>query len=189
MFKKYFLSDLSESITELGTQPLRIIRQCLRQLDLLKNVWQTILSEEAYSKTMGTLVNDFCDEIIKNIVCLEDISSAVAEGLVNIIETIIEKVPAIFTVGRKEEQDSICFVKRRFYVLQDPVEVTVYVKKWTKLEQLKMILNATMAQILEQWADGKGPLTLNFKAEDIRHLIRALFQNTDRRARALAAIN
>lgn len=51
-----------------------------------------------------------------------------------------------------------------------------------------MILNASMAHIAEQWADGKGPLTLNFRAEDIRHLIRALFQNTDRRANVLATI-
>lgn len=53
---------------------------------------------------------------------------------------------------------------------------------------MKMILNASMAQIVEHWTDGKGPLTLNFNAEDIRHLIRALFQNTDRRATVLASI-
>lgn len=56
------------------------------------------------------------------------------------------------------------------------------------MQQIKMILNASMAQIAEQWADGKGPLTLNFRAEDVRHLIRALFQNTDRRANVLATI-
>lgn len=72
--------------------------------------------------------------------------------------------------------------------LQDPLEVSIYVKHWVKLQQIKMILNASMAQIAEQWADGKGPLTLNFRAEDVRHLIRALFQNTDRRANVLASI-
>lgn len=51
-----------------------------------------------------------------------------------------------------------------------------------------MVLNASMAEIVEQWADGKGPLTLNFSSDDIRRLIRALFQNTDRRARVLANI-
>lgn len=66
--------------------------------------------------------------------------------------------------------------------------MSIYVKHWVKLQQIKMILNASMAQIAEQWADGKGPLTLNFRAEDIRHLIRALFQNTDRRANVLASI-
>lgn len=72
--------------------------------------------------------------------------------------------------------------------MQDPLEVSIYVKHWVKMQQIKMILNASMAQIAEQWADGKGPLTLNFRAEDIRHLIRALFQNTDRRANVLATI-
>lgn len=51
-----------------------------------------------------------------------------------------------------------------------------------------MILNASMVHITEQWADGKGPLTLHYKADEVRHLIRALFQNTDRRANALATI-
>lgn len=74
------------------------------------------------------------------------------------------------------------------FSLQDPFEVSIHVKHWVKLQQIKMILNASMAQIAEQWADGKGPLTLNFRAEDIRHLIRALFQNTDRRANVLATI-
>lgn len=53
---------------------------------------------------------------------------------------------------------------------------------------MKMILNASMAEIVEQWSEGKGPLTLNYSSEDIRRLIRALFQNTDRRAKVLGSI-
>lgn len=66
--------------------------------------------------------------------------------------------------------------------------MSIHVRHWVKLQQTSTILNASMAQIAEQWADGKGPLTLNFRAEDIRHLIRALFQNTDRRASVLSTI-
>lgn len=51
-----------------------------------------------------------------------------------------------------------------------------------------MILNASLQEITEQWCDGAGILTANYKAEEIRHLIRALFQNTDRRAKALSRI-
>lgn len=57
-----------------------------------------------------------------------------------------------------------------------------------KLEQLKMILGASLVQITEQWCEGHGILTTNYKAEEVKHLIRALFQNTDRRANALASI-
>lgn len=58
-----------------------------------------------------------------------------------------------------------------------------------KLQQLKMILNASLQEITEQWCDGAGILTAHYKADEIRHLIRALFQNTDRRASALAKIS
>lgn len=68
------------------------------------------------------------------------------------------------------------------------MQINVNVKTWTKLTQLKMVLGASLAEITDQWSEGKGPLTLNFKAEEIKHLIRALFQNTDRRAKALASI-
>lgn len=104
--------DLSESIVELGSQPLKIIRQCLRQLDLLKNVWQTILPDAVYNKTMGTILNDFCDEILRKILAREDISSAVATGLVNICDTIVERAPAIFEVRcfQKREKQLITFI-------------------------------------------------------------------------------
>lgn len=66
--------------------------------------------------------------------------------------------------------------------------VSVHTRNWLKLQQIKTVLNASLADIVELWADGKGPLTLNFRAEDIRQLIRAIFQNTDRRAEALVKI-
>lgn len=39
-----------------------------------------------------------------------------------------------------------------------------------------------------RWADGKGPLAAEFSAAEVKSLIRALFQNTERRAAALAKI-
>lgn len=64
----------------------------------------------------------------------------------------------------------------------------VQIKTWMKLEQLKMILNASLLEITEQWCEGSGILTANYKADEVKHLIRALFQNTDRRANALSSI-
>lgn len=57
-----------------------------------------------------------------------------------------------------------------------------------KLQQLQMILSASLQEITEQWCDGAGILTVNYTSEEVRHLIRALFQNTDRRAKALSRI-
>lgn len=72
--------------------------------------------------------------------------------------------------------------------LQDPTDITIVVKNWTKLTQLATILDASLIEITEMWAEGKGPLTLNYKADEIKHLIRALFQNTKHRQTCLASI-
>lgn len=50
------------------------------------------------------------------------------------------------------------------------------------------MLDATMQDILDRWASGKGPLAQDFTADEIKHLVRALFQNTDHRAAVLVKI-
>ncbi|KAJ6640135.1 Centromere/kinetochore protein zw10 [Pseudolycoriella hygida] len=161
------LREFNPLTIETDVMSQKIIRQCLRQFDLLKNVWQTILPDEVYTSSMATLLNEFCVEIIRRICALEDIPSTVSNGLVDILDIIIERAPTIF----EENQ-----------------QIMIAVPKWVKLTQLKMILNASLVQITEQWSEGKGPLTLNYKAEEVKSLIRALFQNTDRRANALFLI-
>ncbi|XP_011189670.1 centromere/kinetochore protein zw10 [Zeugodacus cucurbitae] len=157
--------DISNAHT-VGTAPLKLLRQCLRQLDLLKNVWLNVLPDAMYNKTFCDILHDFCNEIIRRILAMEDISATVANELSELIADILEKVPTLF----KSKHD------------------VIHIKSWMKLKQLKMILNASLQEITEQWCEGAGILTANYKAEEIKHLIRALFQNTDRRAKALTKI-
>lgn len=72
--------------------------------------------------------------------------------------------------------------------IQDPLRTPSIVKSWSRFNQLKMILGASLLEITQHWAEGTGPLTMNFRAEEIKHLLRALFQNTKRRAEALNTI-
>ncbi|XP_075147332.1 centromere/kinetochore protein zw10-like [Haematobia irritans] len=162
------LSDLDFPNTySIGTNPLKLLRQCLRQLDLLKNVWLNVLPLSIYNSAFCTLLNVLCEDIIKRILSLEDITTTVANELCELITTILEKGPQFFT-----EKHTV-----------------VQITSWIKLQQLQMILRASLQEITEQWCDGAGILTLNYKAEEIRHLIRALFQNTDLRAKALSMIS
>lgn len=108
-------------MVELGPQAYKIIRQCMRQLDLLKNVWQTILPEMVYNKSLGTILNDLCDEIIRKVTSREDISSVVANGLENICEVIIERAPTIFAVSIAVQ--CCCF----FWICSKLEIITIYV--------------------------------------------------------------
>lgn len=159
--------DLNDSLTELSQGVYRCVRQCLRQLDLLKNVWQSILPDNTYNTHMGALLNDFIVELVRKVLTLEDIATPIANGLVDVISLIVERAPLIF---------------------QDPLRTPNMVKSWSKLNQLKMILGASLLEITQHWAEGTGPLTMSFRAEEIKHLIRGLFQNTKRRADALSTI-
>lgn len=61
-------------------------------------------------------------------------------------------------------------------------------RKWNKLKELIIILGASLKEIEERWASGNGPLAQEFSAENVKQLIKALFQNTDRRSAVLSKI-
>ena len=90
--------DLNESLTELSQGVHRCVRQCLRQLDLLKNVWQSILPDACYNGHMGFILNDFIGEVIRKVMNLEDIATPIANGLVEVISLIVDRAPLIFAV-------------------------------------------------------------------------------------------
>ncbi|CAL1289742.1 unnamed protein product [Larinioides sclopetarius] len=148
------------------------IRQCLYQLQLLKNVWAEILPVEVYFKSIGTLLNTCLEEIILRISSMEDIAAEAAGQLDSSFVILINQSPDFFKVLAIDKTDSIHY----------------YVRNWFKFQELQLILSASLKEIVDRWASGKGPLAAHFKAAEVKHLIRALFQNTERRAAALAKI-
>jgi len=145
---------------------LKLVRQCLRQLELLKNVWQQVLSVNVYNSSFCELLHPFINELVNRVFKLRDISATMAIELSDLIDVVLEKAPLLFP---------------------DPNEV-IQVRSWQKLQQLKIMMNASLKEFTELWCDGAGPLTANYQAGEIKHLIRALFQDTDRRAKAITQI-
>ncbi|NXT22138.1 ZW10 protein, partial [Syrrhaptes paradoxus] len=155
----------------------KAIRQVLHQLKRLGKVWQDVLPVNVYCKAMGTLLNTALTEIVTRIAALEDISAEDADRLYSLCRTMVEEGPKVFTPLPEDE-------KNKKY----QEEVPVYVQKWMTFKELMIILQANLQEIVDQWADGKGPLAAEFSAAEVKSLIRALFQNTERRAAALAKI-
>lgn len=158
-------TDPTQSLNEVQPEHFKPIRQCLRQLDLLKNVWQTILPSLLYSKTIADLLNVISLNIVKKVSSMEDISASLATYLVELIKTVDEKGQSLF------EADT---------------SALVVVPSWQKMLHLQFVLDASLVEITENWKACQ--LTKSFQAEEVKRLIRALFQNTDRRANALSSI-
>ncbi|KFP81419.1 PREDICTED: centromere/kinetochore protein zw10 homolog, partial [Acanthisitta chloris] len=155
----------------------KAIRQVLHQLKRLGKVWQDVLPVNVYCKAMGTLLNTALTEIVTRIAALEDISAEDADRLYSLCRIMVEEGPQVFTPLLEEDQNK-----------KYQEEVPIYVQKWMMFKELMIILQANLQEIVDQWADGKGPLAAEFSAAEVRSLIRALFQNTERRAAALAKI-
>ncbi|KAL7853890.1 hypothetical protein AOLI_G00207340 [Acnodon oligacanthus] len=155
----------------------KAVRQVIHQLKRLGKVWQDVLPVNIYCKSMGTLLNTAISEMITKIMMLEDISTEDGERLHTLCQTIIEEGPLVFTPLPEEN-------KNKKY----QEEVPVYVKKWMTFKELSIVLHASLQEIVDRWAEGKGPLAQEFSSSEMKSLIRALFQNTDRRAIALTKI-
>lgn len=159
------------------TAASKAVRQVIHQLKRLGKVWQDVLPVNIYCKSMGTLLNTAISELSTKIMMLEDISTEDGERLHTLCQTILEEGPLVFTPLPEEN-------KNKKY----QEEVPVYVKKWMTFKELSVVLQASLQEIVDRWAEGKGPLAQEFSSSEMKSLIRALFQNTDRRAVALTKI-
>ncbi|XP_070839856.1 centromere/kinetochore protein zw10 homolog [Chaetodon trifascialis] len=159
------------------TAASKAVRQVIHQLKQLGTVWQDVLPVSIYCKAMGNLLNTAITEVIAKIMTLEDISSEDGEHLHTLCQTVIEEGPLVFIPLAEEKKN------KRYQE-----EVPLYVKKWSTFKELVIVLRANLQEIVDRWADGKGPLALEFSSSEVKNLIRALFQNTERRAVALTKI-
>uniref|UniRef100_A0A2D4GD67 Centromere/kinetochore protein zw10 homolog n=1 Tax=Micrurus corallinus TaxID=54390 RepID=A0A2D4GD67_MICCO len=155
----------------------RAVRQVLHQLKRLGKIWQDVLPVNIYCRAMGTLLNTALVEIIGRVTALEDISAENADRLHALCKTVVDEGPRIF-VPLPEEKENRHFQE----------EVPVYVAKWMMFQELMLVLQASLQEIVDRWAGSKGPLAAEFSPSEVKNLIRALFQNTERRAAALASI-
>lgn len=155
----------------------KAVRQVLHQLKRLGIVWQDVLPVNIYCKAVGTLLNTAISEVIGRITALEDISTEDGDRLYSLCKTVMDEGPQVFAPLCEDS-------KNKKY----QEEVPVYVPKWMPFKELMIILQASLQEIGDRWADGKGPLAAAFSSSEVKALIRALFQNTERRAAALAKI-
>lgn len=158
------------------------VRQCLHQLQQLRNVWVDVLPHSVYNKSMATLLNSVVRELIERTLCLEDIAEDAAVTLVSSLAVLKDNAGSLFP------DCSIVSTSPSTASGAVPPEGLSGVRQWGRFLELMVVLGASLRELQDRWADGKGPLALYFTPDQAKALVRALFQNTDRRAQLLARI-
>jgi len=143
------------------------VRQFLHQLDHLQKVWQPTLPSDVYYRCIGALLNAGLEEIILKIVGLTDISAEMSGQFCSLFNQIINKTPGLFKPDTTPHK---------------------FVRRWGKFNELITVLDSSLRVLEDRWGEGAGPLAKEFSAEEAKQMIRAIFQNTERRAAVLSKI-
>ncbi|XP_076808308.1 centromere/kinetochore protein zw10 homolog [Clavelina lepadiformis] len=158
----------------------RPVKQVMHQLHHLRKVWSDILPDNVLQTSIATLVNSAISEVVSCICTMEDISSEDSIQLKTICCVLEDQIPSLFPALDSDDSTDV-FGKRDLTWQRN-------VRKWQRLAELIFVLDASLIDIVDRWAHSKGPLASSFTAVEVKGLIRALFQNTERRANAISKI-
>lgn len=148
----------------------KCLEQSLLHVAQVSSVYQEVLPLYVYAKSTGALLDSLTVCFIEKVTCLEDISAEDSTVLHSFIQHMLHKMEMILQV--KKSIHSI-----------DPSEVCNH---FVKLQELGFVLSASLVDIVNSWQNGK--LSKQFTPLELRSLIKAVFQNTDHRAKLLAKI-
>jgi len=155
-------TDNKEKYNKVG----KAVDQVLHQLQRLSNVWKNALPVPVFERSMGMLLDTVLTGMMDEVRALEDIRETETHELNSLFMRVKEGIPPLFGVSSLEA------------IPQD------HVKQATRFVQVGDIFEARLRDIVQQWKAQE----LALSAEELRGFIRALFGNSDMRAKCLAEI-
>ncbi|CAG7838398.1 unnamed protein product [Allacma fusca] len=149
-----------------------LISEELIRLDL---IFKGVLPTYAWKTSLALLVDHTVNEMVSKVLQWDDISANTATELAAAFIKFAVETSHLFKGDATAVREIDALTSKA-------------VKKWQRFRLLTFVLTASMSEIKDKWVQGHGPLAIEFAAEEVRKLVRALFQNTDRRAAFLASI-
>jgi len=147
----------------------RAVKKVKHQVDQLASVWLEVLPTEVYCRSIGMLADTGLLGFISQVQDLEDMSSVETQQLRNLFEPVLATMPNIFV--------KVASKKR--------CETTEYMPSWKKFDSLVLMLDAGMKDIIARYKEDKLP---GWNSQEVRNFIKAVFSNSDLRAKCLAEL-
>lgn len=136
--------------------------------------WSLILSHSALLQSVGSLLSRVIDKMVRDIEDMEDITEPESQRLTSFC-TQISDLGDLFTPADRPTNEG------------EAVPLTaVYVSNWLRFQYLANILESSLVDIKYLWTEGE--LGLEFSADEVVDLIRALFAESPNRRNAIADI-
>lgn len=136
--------------------------------------WSPILSHSALLQSVGSLLSKVIDKMIRDVEDMEAITEPASRRLASFC-TQISDLGDLFVPAERPPSGA------------EVVPVTaVYVPNWLRFQYMANILESSLVDIKYLWTEGE--LSLEFSAEEVIDMIRALFADSPNRRSAIADI-
>ena len=163
------------SFEDIGSDPVKqesltvAVSKSLNHIVNLSKRYSGALPKELHKRCKYGLLNELVSELIGHLLAVEDLSVEDSNFLYTFLTLDVLEKASVALVGEGEDGSELC-------------------PSWEKLKELVFVLKAEQEDIVSRWGKGEGPLAKRMSVSEVKHLIRASFKNTSRRADTLSKI-
>eukprot|EP00041_Stephanoeca_diplocostata_P023521 m.579649 g.579649 ORF g.579649 m.579649 type:complete len:793 (-) comp22315_c0_seq1:579-2957(-) len=151
----------------------RVIQQLLHQLSRLASVWRSVLPVQVFLRSIGSLASGVVAGVLDGVFALEDMTSVETLKLRTLFEPMLEHIPQLLGKVTTDNggEDATAAALR-------------YIATWGKFIDVYEALDAGIRDLTMRFKSGRSRLS----AAELRGIIKAIFTNSDLRAKCLADI-
>ena len=175
---KELLAPLNQSISglslqEKGDSVQKSFISLTTHLHQLSKTWKEVLPIYFSRGSVGLILDVAFEICVNSVFYLTDISATDAAKAANLFTLLRDRSVPLFHLSGAAQSE----------IIGDACET------WFRLNELILLLDASLKQIRERWDGGKGPFGVHFKAGEVKNFIRGSFKTSEKRSELLAIIN
>jgi protein transport protein DSL1/ZW10 len=165
------------------------VTSVIDRLRTLHGMWEPVLSTSALMQSLGALLTMVISKVIASIEEMDDISEPESQRLTSYCQQIAALEDLFMSVppSMAGQAEGVPEYEEEEEEPAGPLPMTaVYVSNWLRFQYLINILESSLVDIKYLWTEGE--LSLEFSADEVVDLVKALFAESGHRRSAIAAI-
>lgn len=169
-----------------GIAARRVVAQVLHSLSKLGDALGGILPSQVYVQAAGQVLQHVLQTIIDDLMSINDISVDESEDLPKILGPLVEEGP-LAALGRAHQSGShspkaaLSPATNKRVLLQT---MKLAAPAIVKLQELLELMDVRLVEFEDRWESGRLQ-TCGFESQEVIHLVKALFEDTEMRRRVL----
>uniref|UniRef100_A0A158Q7X5 Elongation factor G, mitochondrial n=1 Tax=Elaeophora elaphi TaxID=1147741 RepID=A0A158Q7X5_9BILA len=150
---------------------MKCLDACMMNVEQISGVWKKVLTKTVYGNCTGNVIAFLFNTLVKILFSTEDIRATDAELSAIALRKLLKRSEMLFVTDQSKHSSIHRYAETSYF----------------RIKELLFCLDSSLQNIYDRWCDGKGPLAQWLHADEVRYLVKALFQNTEKRAQLIVS--